>query len=282
MNAEAALIKAGDKFLIESAIRYFNDRYQYPNVRNGEEVEKGFSWRPTFHFKIFQHLTVAAEISEKPYPMILSLRHADIMSLDIPMSIYVVCTEESYKADIGEAKRLMNDGYGLITVAADGNVFKQNNCIPLIQRIAPKEFKSSIKSLPKAIRARLSESYNIYENNAPAGVTHITEVMEGLVLKAGKDAVQKKWITSADIKSGSARILGALRGSGTHLKNASAAIGGAESYISQYRNIAHHYPNNAKKAAKKYRDCRHGFLDGIRKIEFFRDAVRSAGLSGRL
>ncbi|WP_205287599.1 hypothetical protein, partial [Luteibacter jiangsuensis] len=59
-------------------------------------------------------------------------------------------------------------------------------------------------------------------------------------------------------------------------------IGTAGGGRSQYRNTAHHTPKSKEQAAKKYRDCRHGFLEGLRKIPLFRNAMRNLGLSGGL
>ena len=65
-------------------------------------------------------------------------------------------------------------------------------------------------------------------------------------------------------------------------KNVRGAIGGARSYISAYRNPGHHWPRNTKKAYEKYAACRHAFLEGIKQIQRFREAMRSVSLSGNL
>jgi hypothetical protein len=107
-------------------------------------------------------------------------------------------------------------------------------------------------------------------------------VFEGMVLKAGRDAAKKKIIKTSEAKPGApAKTLEALLNT-PQCRNAAAAIGGAQSYISMYRNTAHHFPKNKKQALKKYRDCRHGFLDGLKKVQQFREAMKNSGLSGAL
>lgn len=176
----------------------------------------------------------------------------------------------------------MADGYGLLTVSADGTVQKRAGTIPIVQQIGDQEFKVELTELPPTLRRRLAESFDVYNHNAASGVADISEVVEGLVLRAGRDAAKKKFIAAGDVRPGApAATLAALLAC-SQGKNAAAAIGGAQSYISMYRNVAHHFPKNKKQAFKKYRDCRHGFLDGLKKVNQFRDAMRGIGLSGLL
>jgi hypothetical protein len=43
--------------------------------------------------------------------------------------------------------------------------------------------------------------------------------------------------------------------------------------------MSHHFPKNPKKAAQKYRECRHGFLEGIRQVKGFRAAMKSVNIN---
>src|ERR1700733_8871527 len=132
------------------------------------------------YFKINDHLTVIAEVSETPYPLIFHLRRLDILNLEVPISIYCVCPEEAYLDDQAAAKELMSHGCGLLTVSVDGKVQRRSSCIPLVQQITDKEFKTEIMGLPPIIRRRLAEAFDRYNHNAASGVADITEVMEGL------------------------------------------------------------------------------------------------------
>jgi hypothetical protein len=107
-------------------------------------------------------------------------------------------------------------------------------------------------------------------------------VLEGLVLKAGREAAKKGYVDPKDAKPGKpgatlAALVASAQGS-----SLAGAIGGVQNHISYYRNSAHHFSKNKKQAYIKYRDCRHGFLDGLKKVKQFRDAMRTMGLSGNL
>ena len=50
-------------------------------------------------------------------------------------------------------------------------------------------------------------------------------------------------------------------------------------FVKECRNLTHHWPKNKKAAHKKYADCRHHFLDGLRTIQAFRTAMKAEGLT---
>jgi hypothetical protein len=276
-------LSSGTAFLMEAANAYFTAHFQGPTIMVGVAIHRQLSWIPTIHFRIHDHLTIAAEVSEEtPYPLIFNLRRTDVLRLPMPVAIYCVCPEELYLTNQPDAKRVMNDGYGLLTVAADGTVQRRASCIPLIQQITEEEFVEEIRNLPRPLRVQLAEAFDRYNHSAPSGAAHIAEIMEGLVLKAGREAAAKGWISRGDARPGApANTLIAMQAV-AQFHNATAPIGAAQAYIAMYRNPNHHFPKDRKQAAIKYRDCRHSFLEGLRKIVFFRDAMRSIGLSGKL
>ena len=115
-------------------------------------------------------------------------------------------------------------------------------------------------------------------------MTDITEVVEGMVLKAGREAASstRQWIRPNEAKPGfSAGTLDALSNAPA-CAPARAAIGGVRGYIDQYRNTSHHFPKDKRQSYIKYRDCRHAFLDGIKQIQRFRLSLKNIGLSGSL
>ncbi|WP_342361897.1 hypothetical protein [Terrarubrum flagellatum] len=275
-------LSSGTDFLRDSAKAHFEKIFQQPTILLNSQLDANLSWRPSIQFTVNGHQTIVAEASETPYPLIFNMRRTDILNVQAPITVYCVCPEEAYLADQPSAKKLMADGYGLFTVDAQGTVVKRCGSIPLVMQITDGLFVEEIKGLPKKFRQRIAESFEKYKQNAQSGVADISEVVEATVFKAGKDAVAKGWVTASDVKPGfSAKTLEALKDA-ANLKNAAAAIGGAQSFISVYRNSAHHTPRNKKQAYTKYRDCRHGFLDGIKKIAHFRDSVKQCGLTGNL
>lgn len=275
-------LTSGTEFLANAAHDYFRKAYQQSSIARSQSIDKSLNWTPSLSFKIHSHRLILAEVSETPYPLILRIRRADIMNLDMPIAIYCVCPERAYLDDQQSVKELIANGYGLLTVDSQGVVQCRANCTPLIQQIPEGEFYGVIKGLPKTLRIRLAESFERYKSDPPSGAADVAEIMEGLVLKAGREAATKGWISKADAKpGGAATTLGAMQ-KVAQFKSAAAAIGAVQGYISLYRNPSHHTPRDKKQAAQKYRDCRHGFLDGLRKVPVFRDAMRSAGLTGGL
>lgn len=272
-------LTSGTDFLQAGAINFFQAQYQNPDIRIQEAIGPSLNWTPSLHFRVHDHLLLAVEVSESVYPMILNLRRVDLEQLQFPISVYSVCPEEVYIRDQAEAKRLMNHGYGLVTIDANGVATRRASSIPILQQIYIGEFHHELEGLPSKYRQRLARSYEAYCQNAPLGVSDITEVMEGMVLKAGQAAVKRGWLANNQVRAGaSAATLGAMQGAPQFGAQA-ASVGGAQSYISVWRNTSHHFPKNRSKAAQKYRACRHGFLEGIRQIKAFREGMRNLGLN---
>lgn len=275
-------LTTGTDFLKEAVRKHFGSYYQNPAIKIDQELDKDLNWRPSIQFQVQKHLTILAEVSENPYPQILSLRGRDIVDLNFPISIYSVCPEEAYLAKIAEARKLIEHGFGLLTVTSDGSVQRVSSCIPLIQRISEVDFNSEIKGLSAGVRRRLREAFERYQSSAPSGTADIAEVLEGFILKAGRDAVKKGWLSKGDVIAGKmAATLDAMAAS-PQIKGKAAAIGGARAYIAKYRNAGAHFPKNKTQAAIKYRDCRHGFLDGLKQVSSFSSAMKELGLTGGL
>lgn len=272
-------LTSGTEFLREGAMRFFREQYQRPDIKVQQAINADLNWVPSFHFRIHDHLLLAVEVSESVYPMILNLRRVDLEKLQFPIAVYSVCPEEAYVRDQADAKRLMSHGYGLVTIDSRGAATKRAGSIPILQQIHREEFNHEIHGLPQKYRQRLARSYEAYCQNAPLGVSDITEVMEGMVLRAGQAAAKKTWIANNQARPGqSAATLAAMQRA-PQLGGCAAAVGGAQSYISVWRNTSHHFPKNPRKAAQKYRECRHGFLEGIRQIKAFRESMRTVGIN---
>jgi hypothetical protein len=265
--------------LVKAAKAYFNDHYENPPLHVNETLDEDLEWTPSLHFKASDHLIIAAEISATAYPMILRMRHADILVLPRPIAVYCVCPEEEYlkKESQADVRSLRAHGYGLITVDEKWKAMKRHACIPLIQFIPEPDFKQEIKDLPKAWRVRLRASYDKYLTDPVSGVQDVSEVLEGLVVSAARGAAKKGW-TKPIANKALADVLDAL-GDLPQCKAARAAIGGIRNYVKQYRNTSHHYPNNKRQAYEKYRNAQHGFRDGLKQIGTFRTAMAGLGIA---
>jgi hypothetical protein len=277
-------LTSGTDFLKESAKAYFSSYYQNPPIKVDQELDRKLNWTPSLQFKLQDHLTVLAEVSENPYPQILQMRRMDIVDLNFPISVYCICPEEAYLANHGhtEAKKLIEHGFGLLTVSIDGTVQKISSCIPLIQRISEIDFNSEIKGLTPIVRRRLREAFDRYQISAQSGTADIAEVLEGFILKAGRDAAAKGWLRRNQAQPGQmAATLDAMTAT-PQFGSVIAPIGGARAYVHKYRNASAHFPKNKTQAAIKYRDCRHGFLDGLKQVSTFSKAMKGIGLTGGL
>lgn len=250
-----------------------------------QELHKDLAWTPALRFVIHEHINVFVEPSESgPYPRILERKYTDVLHFPQPIAIYAVCPEEMILTSVQrtEMRRLEAHGFGLITVNQEGRAHREFSASPLVQVIPKAEYKAEIEVIRnKKIRQRIGETYEDYNGKPVNGVKSLTEVLEGLVTKAGNDAVRKKYLKKADLGNGAANDLDALHDT-KQLKSARAAIGGVRSHIKEYRNPKHHWPANKKKAYQKYSDCRHAFMDGIKHIQRFRTAMRAVGLTGNL
>lgn len=277
-------LTSGEEFLRDAARRYFEDLYENPTMHMNQELHKDLEWTPALRFVIHEHINVFVEPSETgPYPRILERKHTEVLHFPQPIAIYAVCREEMIvKSDQrSDMKRLQAYGFGLITVDHEGQAHREFSASPLVQVIPKAEYKVEIEGLPKKIRQRIGETYEDYNAKPVNGVKSLTEVLEGLVIQAGKDVVRKKYRSKSALGSGAADILDALHDT-KECKSARAAIGGVRSHIKEYRNPKHHWSTNKRAAYPKYSDCRHAFIDGVKHIHRFRIAMRAVGFTGNL
>ena len=277
-------LTSGADFLRDAARQHFELLYSNPKMHLSKQLHKDLLWTPSLRFVIYEHINVFVEPSESgPYPRILELKAREVRNFQSPIEIYAVCPKEALlsTSQAHDVERLRGDGFGLLSVDSDGVVSQVFSTIPLIQIIPDSEIKKEFGALTKRMRQRVSEAFQDYCNKPVNGVRTLTEVVEGMVTRAGKDAKTKGYLSRSDISGGVAKTLDALYEE-PNFQSARAQIGGVRGYIAVYRNLTHHWPKNSKKAYQKYADCRHAFLDGVRHLGRFRQAMRAIGLSGNL
>ena len=275
---------SGDEYLLNAAHQHFRDHYGNPRMYWHASLHRDFPWVPALRFIIHQHIHVFVESSHTtPYPQILRIRSADVRHFPQPIQIYTVCPEDRTRSTSQrtEMKRLQEHGYGLVTVDSNGLGHRIFSATPLVQVIPRPEFNAEIKGLSGNIRRRISEAFEIYQTNPANGVQSLSEVIEGIAKKAGADAVKAGYLSANQLGTTISSTLDAMHNT-TQLAAARAPIGGVRSFISEYRNLSSHWPRSRAQAHKKYADCRHAFLDGIKRIVRFRIAMRNANLTGNL
>ena len=277
-------LTTGADFLRDAARRYFMNLYGDPAMYVNSELHRDLSWTPSLRFVIHEQIHVFVEPSETgPYPRIFELKVADVRQFPTPIAIYAVCPEESLvaAAQRQEVKRLEGDGFGLLSVDSNGVVTRMVSTIPIIQIIPVSEIKKELVDLTPKMRQRVSEAFEDYCNKPVNGVRSLSEIVEAVVEQAGRDATKKQYVSMSAVANGPAKALDAMY-EASQFRPVRAQIGGVRSYIAEYRNLSHHWPRNGKKAHKKYADCRHAFLDGVRQLQRFRVAMKQVGLTGNL
>jgi len=277
-------LSSGSQALIDATREYFKNVFENPPIQNDDRLYKTLQWQPSLHVKLNKYLDVLVEVSEdSPYPIMLSRRHGAVLSVHQPLAVYSVCPTEVFllPAKQTELKELERDGYGLLTVDKEGNVSERIHAIPLIHRVSDSEFKASLEGLPSAIRQRLAQCFQTYKNKPPVGIGEIAELLEGLVLEAGKRAIKKGWLTASQVAGKPAKTLDGLS-TCAQTKTQNAAWGGVRSYIKEYRNVAHHYVTKPKDTKRKFLDCRHALIAGIQQTGSFLEACRKLKLKVRL
>lgn len=273
----------GHQFLRDAARSCFEDRYGHPVMYEDKQLSPRLAWVPALRFTIHRHINVFVEPSESgPYPRILEIKHPEVYNFPQPITVYSVCPVSAITSPSGQkdSKRLKSHGFGLVTVDPSGTAEVLFPAVPLIQSIPEAEFKLQVSGLPKRIRQRASEAFVDYCNNPLNGVKLISELVEGMIIRAGQDAVKLGRITRRQVsQAATASLIDALY---EEFVDARAAIGGARSYFKECRNLSHHWPTSKKNSYKRYADCRHQFLAGIRMTQSFREAMKKVNLSGNV
>lgn len=273
----------GESALVNAAVHFLQQRFTNPPMKFGESFRADLEWTPPVTIKANNHLNVFIQPSEeKVYPLIMQLRHADLLAMPDPIAVYAICPEEiTHNAEQKrQIKKLEAHGYGLIVVPIDGEPEIKIEAIPLIQHISDEVFNNQCVGLPVLFRRELNEAFRIYKQNPVLGLKHECDFIEGLVVKSGIDAAKKGWIETKYKKTQTiSSILDALTGT-VQMSSSLASLGAMRAFIQMHRNTNAHFPKNKSQAIKKYRNCRHAFIDGIEKIGLFRDQMRKAGLTG--
>ena len=272
----------GHDFLQTAALTCFSERYGNPTMHVNKQLSPHLEWVPALRFLLHGHINVFVEPSDDgPYPRLFAMKFAEVSSYPEPIAIYCVCNYEAITTTKGrqDLKRLKTHGFGLVTVDPNGNADVLVTAIPLVQAIPEAEFKQYLNGLPKNIRQSASEAFEDYRAKPVNGVKTLSELVEGMIKKAGQDAAKRGDITTRESNMALANVLDTLYAT---YSSSRASIGGARKFVNECRNLTHHWPKNKKNAYKKYSDCKHHFIEGLRTIQAFRTAMRSLGLTGSL
>lgn len=283
MTVHPVGLSSGANFLRDAACNLLGQHYGAASIEIGQPLARNLNWTPAAKFtnKGIHYFVEPSE--EDCYPQILRLRYADLVNFPEPIAVFCVCPEEVYLAPAQQAEigRLQDHGFGLIAVRQNATASLKSHPIPVIQVIGRGEFAENVRGLPKRIKQELTEAFELYRIKPHQGVASVSEILEGLVQQAGRDAVQKQLVTKRDLGGSVAKALDTLydvKG----LESSRPAVGGVRNFMNAYRNAAHHWPRNKKESYRKYRECKHGFLEGLKNVVRFRQAMKDVGFTGNL
>ncbi|QNM82028.1 hypothetical protein H8M03_08270 [Sphingomonas sabuli] len=277
--AASALTPGGD-YLLNAACQHFNRHFQNPELKFTEKFAANIDWRPSLHFRTPSHSIVAAQIGEAVFPEILRRRRGSLMRSALPLTVFCVCPLEEYQNNPEEAEDLRDNGFGLITISANGGCQLQYDAVPLQHIIQLEEVELEFDGLPKKLRQRLADSYRAYSGDPLAGVRDVTEVFEEIINKAAATARRKGWITATQEAQGLANVLQTMENR-PPMNQKRQTIAAARGFTHKYRNFNHHPPAEARARARRFRECRHAFLEGLKQIRDFREDMAEVGLKFR-
>lgn len=267
---------------IEALKRYIKCELHVKQFKENEAISPDIGWRPTLQVTINKYTTIAFELNEKVFPPIISLSRMEIVNTNQPICVYSVCSEEEYKKNFKESRRLQAQGFGLLTIDDAGNVVRCANAIPLAQFIPKAKYDDLVKGIPASIKQRIKTAFDTYNQNPISGLEDITKIVEGITFKVATKLVAKQVMSSFGSRVSLSNILAEMANvastRNSPLRGQAAAIGGFQSYVKQFRNPSHHEPKNKKQAKKILSDCEAGFTEGIRKISDFILAFKQYGV----
>jgi hypothetical protein len=275
-----ALTHGGD-YLLEGACQHFRRLYQDPPLVFQTKIDKDVEWSPSFQFKRLGNTLVAVEVSETVFPEILRRKRAALLRVKSPLTVYCVCPEEEYQSNPNDAYDLRENGFGLVTIDAEGRSHTQYDAVPLQQIILLEECEAEIEGLPKKLRQRLAESFQTYSRDPMAGVRDVTEVFEDVIKRAARGARQKGWITQQHEEQTLYNVLTVMERR-PPMDQRAQILASARGFTDRYRNFNHHAPKTPKALLKRTREAKHAFLEGLKQISDFQGAMGDLGLKIRL
>jgi len=260
---------------------YIKKELRVNKFKEDVEISPDIRWRPTLQIVVNKYTTVVFEVSEKVFPPIIAHSRMEIVNTNQPICVYSVCPEDEYVKNLSEARELIRQGFGLLTIDQNGNVTRHAKAIPLAQFIPKAKYDQLVKDISGAINQRIKAAFDDYNQNPISGLEEITKLVEGITFCTANRLVSKGIMPSFRANITLATVLADMAKIAA-LNGQCASIGGFHSYVKRFRNPAHHEPKNKKEAQKVLADCEAGFTEGIRKISDFISDFKKIGINVRL
>ena len=185
-----------DKIICDRLTRHLKNEQHVSkkSIKYFESIKSDISLQPSMHYETSRKITVVIEISQdNPYSDLIQSAVSDMLNSTQPATIYSVCSKEAYISHTKEVKRLQEEGHGLYTFDADGNIELKFKGTPVIFHISEKQFKTKIKPLSPKLKTSLQTSYDIYKSEPSTGVHEVSEVIEAIINSIIEQVISKKW-----------------------------------------------------------------------------------------
>ena len=270
-------------WLLSCAEEHFRKVHYQVVKRDGSRFAKSLRWQPEMWYPHNKQFTLLEPSESGVIPKIFEMRYADVLQSKETISVVSVVPREEVLAnknqyDVKRAKRL---GFGVLAVDEDGLCDWFSKPVPLVQVIPEAEFSNYVKEYTPKMKRAAKAAYDEYNDSPDTGVTRITELVEGMINKAAKDALKLGIISKKEEKDSLANKVDHLQ-KANGLEPAKAALMGAASFIKKFRNPSHHYPTSQKAVFQRYKDCRYGMIQGLQLLGDLREGLQKTKCSGTL
>jgi hypothetical protein len=264
----------------KGALQFCKAHYGSTGLRVAEEIDTSIAWRPSFHLRKGV-TTFAVEVSELLDPTIFKLAANDILSFNRPVSLCLACPLKIFQADTDgtKVKELRKMGVGLITVNARGVGTQQLPCVPLAQHISEETLSERIRDLPQKLKVVFRDAHDTFSVDPGQGLQKAGQIIEALIDCMASGAARAGVVNAGATKGAAAAKIDEMW---NPLKQHRASLGGARSFLKNYRNVASHPASSAKEAMKKINGCRDGFVQAIGIARDLSRDIRTLGYHLRL
>jgi hypothetical protein len=247
-------------------------------LRMEAPIATPIGWLPTFYLKPSRVLIIAVEANDVIFPEMLKIAAHDIEHYDFPIAIYQACSLDVYQNDsrLARVNLLRDHGFGLITVDDEATAMIQIRAEPLAQHITPERFDSGIRALTPRLKVKFRGAYSTYKTNIVQGLQEAAQIVEAVIICIAGQAAATGIVSKSTSKKATAKIIDVLYNT-TAFANHRAALGGARSFVREYRNPPSHPARTPKEAAERIRKCKAGFFEALRVAAELRSVIHNLG-----
>jgi len=264
------------KAVATASLSLCRNRWGHQGLRKEEPIDGSISWRPTYFLKPSRFEIIAVEVDDKIYTEVLKSAAHDIGNFDHPITVYQASPLDVFQNDPRMARigLLRDHGFGIITVDDEGNARIQHTAQPLAQNILPTRFESDLSGLTQSLKIAFRAAYVTFQTNVGQGLQQAGQIVEGMIGSICSQAEANGTIATS---AGSLADKIDLLYQSNHFRQYRGTLGGVRSFVREFRNTASHAPRSAKEAAEKIRNCKDGFLTGLRLAKQLREDMQRAG-----